>query len=127
MAHRWQVVLGTGMPPHALDLLSVHFRARCSRAQWWWSAEILVSYTVAPSLATQNLYWFNFLPQEIDAHRVDVPAGFLPSLQLVNAIETTWQIYVEIDQQLAEEKWLIDGMLAEIRDEVSRAICSRGG
>ena len=49
-----------------------------------------------------------------------------PSLRLVDTIERTWDSYAEIAHQLAVEDWLMDGMLAEHRDQNLR-LYSRGG
>ena len=107
-------------------LASLRFRAQCSRGQWWWTAEILASFTAASNPTDQLTFWMRFLPPELVTHRVDTPPGFLPSLRLVDTIERTWETYAEIDHQLAVEGWLIDGMLAELRDENVR-LRSRGG
>ena len=76
-------------PVCAMDHMSVFFRARCSRTQWRWCAEIIVAQRIFRAPAAQVSYWLRFLPTAIEMLDVPPPEHFAPSTQLLRAIGIT--------------------------------------
>ena len=79
MAVASQSVAKGQAPICAMDRMCIRFRARCSRSQWWWRAEVIVTQRIYRAPTPSVPHWLLFNPTEIDMLGIPAPPGFIPS------------------------------------------------
>ena len=78
MAHRPHPVADVTGPECLIDLKSLYYLARCSRWQWWWCAEVMVSQKLYEAPAVAYPEWRRFVPHAIDMLQVNIPENVFP-------------------------------------------------